>query len=137
MAHQKKIAPGKLSRDDLTRLLCDRRQLVSFFNDFATSDSDEWVPAVQYLGTKGFFADYDARPNQSLSVGLAKLWAEGFVSLRRGEHDGNALAAQVGKLAPQGDRSFVSAAMFAKQLGLENSETLDADGRSHGPRQRK
>jgi hypothetical protein len=127
LAHQKKIAPGKLSGDDLTRLLCDRRQLVSFFNDFATSDSDEWVPAVQYLGTKGFFADYDARPNQPLTVGLAKLWADGFVSLRRGKHDGNALAAQVGKLAPQGDRSFVSAAMFAKQLGLVNSEKLDAD----------
>jgi hypothetical protein len=127
LAHRKNVAPGKLSGDDLTRRLCDRRQLVTFFNDFATSDSEEWVPAVQYLGTKGFFADYDARPSHPLTVGLAKLWADGFASLRRGEHDGNALAVQVGKLASQGDRSFVSAAMFAKQLGLANSKNRDAE----------
>jgi hypothetical protein len=36
----------------------------------------EWVPAVQYLGTKGFFDGYAATPDQFLSIHTAKVWAQ-------------------------------------------------------------
>ncbi|MGC3966852.1 MAG: FAD-dependent oxidoreductase [Pirellulales bacterium] len=126
LAHEKKTSPGKLSGDELTRLLCERRQLVSFFNDFATSASEEWVPAVQYLGTKGFFADYDAKPNEPMSVDLALLWWSGFESLRKDNHDADALATRIGKLPVKGDGSFVTANAFAKKLELRNPDAFDA-----------
>lgn len=120
LAKRKQTTPGKLSGDALTRALAEDRHLVSFFNDFEVSASDEWVPAIQYLGTKGFFADYDARPTAPLTRDTARLWAEGFATLRTGKHDGNALARRIANAntaAPAAGES-VSSKEFAELTGL-------------------
>jgi hypothetical protein len=51
--------------------------MVSFFNDFDMALREApWVPAIQFLGTRGFFASYDARPADPLTTDLARVWLE-------------------------------------------------------------
>ncbi len=129
LAKRKQTPPGKLSGDALTRALADERHLVSFFNDFEVDASDEWVPAIQYLGTKGFFADYDARPTAPLTRDVAQLWAEGLTTLRSGKHDGNALARRIAKVATDDGKAkadTITASDFARLLRLPPSESLNA-----------
>ena len=72
----KKTTPAKLDADELVRHLAMRRVMVSFFNDVALEDGESWMPAVQYLGTQGFFSSYDAHPYKALTLSLAKQWAK-------------------------------------------------------------
>lgn len=64
--------------------------MISFFND-----REPLVPALQYFGTKGFFADYDARLAEPLKPATAQVWADGLKQLRAGQLDPNALARAV------------------------------------------
>lgn len=64
--------------------------LISFFND-----REPLVPALQYFGTKGFFADYDARLAEPLKPATAQVGADGLKQLRAGQFDPNALARAV------------------------------------------
>jgi len=66
------------------RTLVHHRATLSFFNDFDTGDDKAWVPAVQYLGTKGFFNTYDARPSQPLTAEVARCWAATLAQLTAG-----------------------------------------------------
>jgi hypothetical protein len=34
------------------------------------------VPAIQFLGTRGFFASYDARPDDPMTMDVADVWLE-------------------------------------------------------------
>ncbi|MBA4020630.1 MAG: pyridine nucleotide-disulfide oxidoreductase [Pirellula sp.] len=120
LAKRKQTTPGELSGDELTRALADKRHLVSFFNDFEVNAGDAWIPAIQYLGTKGFFADYDARPNAPLSREIAELWAEGLMSVSTGKHDGNALARRIAAVAAESNAAPekpVTAAEFRRLFG--------------------
>lgn len=120
LAKRKQTTPGKLSGDALTRALAEDRHLVSFFNDFEVSAGDDWVPAIQYLGTKGFFADYDARPTKPLTREVAQFWAEGLATLRSGKHDGNALARRIADATAAGP--VVSSADFAALTRIAEKE---------------
>lgn len=51
------------------------RSMVNYFNHVDVSAAEPWVAAAQYFGTKGFFADYDARPEQPLKTATALLVA--------------------------------------------------------------
>ncbi len=75
-ACNKKIAIKNIDPDRLTRKLAQHRFMISFFNDVEGRESADWYPAVQYLGTKGFFASYEARPNRKLTKVLAQRWAD-------------------------------------------------------------
>jgi len=50
--------------------------MLSFFNDVEGQEDADWFPAVQYLGTKGFFGTYDAQPLALLTTPLATAWIE-------------------------------------------------------------
>ncbi|NHN32696.1 FAD-dependent oxidoreductase [Paenibacillus agricola] len=76
--------PGKLDADTLVRRLADNRVMVSFFNEFDMLTGQDWVPAVQYFGTKGFFCGYDAIPEELLDRHSAGIWAKAFGSLLAG-----------------------------------------------------
>ncbi len=95
MAVKQKIAPAKLNPDQLVRELCERRFMVSFFNDVNVRGSETWIPAVEYFATRGFFHDYNARMGENLKLATAKVWADGFKKLRIGTLDVNALARAV------------------------------------------
>ncbi len=75
LAAQKKIAPASVKVDDLQRILVARGVMISFFNDFDMGIREPWVPAVQYLGPRGFFTSYDARPTEALDFATATAWA--------------------------------------------------------------
>lgn len=74
LAKDNSVQLDKLKVDDLVKKLADDRSMISFFNDFTVDDPAEWVPAVQYFGTKGFFPTYDARPNDPVDEQTAVHW---------------------------------------------------------------
>lgn len=95
LARKRGTTPAALNADHLVRGLCERRSLVTFFNDVDVSGSEAWIPAVQYFGTKGFFPDYDARAGEPLKYGTAKVWAEGLAKLLGGDLEAHALGVAV------------------------------------------
>jgi len=115
LANKQKVPPAKLDSDLLVRTLVERKQLVSFFNDVNPADPQDYVPAVQYFATKGFFADYDAKPEKLLSQSMAALWADGFKKLREGKLDPNEFARRLAKAGE--DEATVSATQFRVNLG--------------------
>jgi len=92
LAHETETLPGKLLVEQLQKKLLDARAMITFFNEFDMATDAAWVPAVQYLGTRGFFASYDARPNDPLTFATARVWAQSTAQLVRGEPDVNSQA---------------------------------------------
>lgn len=78
--------PGKLNVRVVQNQLLKWGAMLSFFNDFDMATPEAWVPAAQFLGTCGFFASYDARPNDLLTKTTAAIWIETTGLL----HDGRA-----------------------------------------------
>tara|TARA_Y100000588_G_scaffold372804_1_gene445871 strand:+ start:556 stop:2595 length:2040 start_codon:yes stop_codon:yes gene_type:complete len=76
IAKEEGVNPDEIDTEKLLRLLAKQRVLISFFNDIEGEEGAEWYPAVQYLGTKGFFSDYNARPNYPLSTSVASVWID-------------------------------------------------------------
>lgn len=70
--------PGKLDAGILVRMLAEKRQLVSFFNDLKVDASDPRIPAAEYFATQGFFSDYNARLDEPLKTATAAIWARKF-----------------------------------------------------------
>lgn len=70
----KNIRPKDVQEDSFTRKLASLKFMISFFNDVEGRESAAWYPAVQYLGTKGFFDDYEAKPADKLGKTLAAKW---------------------------------------------------------------
>lgn len=110
LAKKRGVAPAALDPDRLVRELCKNRQLVSFFNDISVAGKEQWIPAVQYFGTKGFFHDYNARPNDPLKPATARVWADGLEKLRAGKLDANAFAGVVAQAEGANDSSTGGAA---------------------------
>jgi hypothetical protein len=112
LAKREHTTPGQLDPEKLIRTLVDHRQFVSFFNDLKVDGPEEWIPAVEYFGTKGFFASYDAQPDQALARSVAIAWAEGLAGMRSGVLDPLILARKVSAQAPQDE-----AGVTANELG--------------------
>ncbi|MCX7825859.1 MAG: FAD-dependent oxidoreductase, partial [Verrucomicrobiae bacterium] len=67
LAVKNNTTPAALDSDLLVRTLVKNRVMVSFFNDVDVTSDDPRIPAAQYLGTKGFFSDYDACLDEPVS----------------------------------------------------------------------
>ena len=72
---RKKIAVQQVDAESLTRKLATKRFMLTFFNDVEGRESAGWYPAIQYLGTKGFFGSYEAQPDRKMSKLLAHQWS--------------------------------------------------------------
>ncbi|MDB6139215.1 MAG: protein-xanthan lyase [Verrucomicrobiaceae bacterium] len=118
LAKKRGIPPAALNPDTLVRCLVDHRQMVSFFNDIKVTGPESWIPAVEYLGTRGFFPSYDARANELLDIETAKLW----VAATAKQKNGRQLAASLTKVQSQ---EPVTAEAFAKLLGLNEKTAND------------
>lgn len=94
LAKQAGTDPANVDADALQRLAAERRFMLTFFNDAKDQEREPWYPAVQYLGTKGFFGSYDALPNEPLTHQLAVEWARAAAEIVRGEGDANQRAAR-------------------------------------------
>ncbi len=110
--------PGELDPEHLQFRLVENRIMVSFFNEFDMATEEPWVPAVQYLGTKGFFDEYDARPEAPLTGPVAREWAHAFADLCQGNCDSHAVAGAVHRVAGDSDPA-VSVAEFLTLLEKE------------------
>lgn len=95
LAVREKTAPAAIPVAKLQRQLVENRHMTSFFNDFDMGETKPWAAAVQFLAARGFFASYDARADEPMTVDLAGEWARGFGALAAGRGDGNALARKV------------------------------------------
>ena len=69
--------------------------MVTFLNATNVASDDPRIAATQYFGTKGFFADYDARLDEPLSADVQALWLDAFEKLRQGKLDPSQLAAAI------------------------------------------
>jgi hypothetical protein len=66
------VPPRKISVDYLQRVLLEQGQVITFFNDVTFVQPH--FHALQYFGTKGFFPDFTAWPDKSVTWGLALRW---------------------------------------------------------------
>jgi hypothetical protein len=128
LAHRNKVAPAKLDPALLMRTLSERRQLISFFSDMKVDGSEPWIPAAQYFGTLGFFADYNIRADEPLRKGTAQAWIasaaqpEGRVSI----------ADSVAKAESGPDGATISKAEFTALLDRREAAHADAGAITRG-----
>jgi hypothetical protein len=98
LAKSQQTTPGELDAELLLQTLVKRRHLVTFLNELKVDADDPRVPAAQYFGTKGFFADYRARLDEPLTEAVQELWLEAAAQLKQkklaaqGESDAHQLA---------------------------------------------
>ena len=126
LAIQNKTTPAALDPELLIRKLVEKEHFVSFFNDSNPADDQSASVAAQYFGTKGFFADYDARLDAPLSATIARVWAEAFTQLRAGKHNPEALAARMMKSTREVPQP-ISATEFVQLLKLSQPPAIDGD----------
>ena len=60
----------------LQKRLAERGVMLTFFNDVDMSTPSPQLTAVQVLGTRGLFADYDARLDAPLTEAVARVWLQ-------------------------------------------------------------
>jgi hypothetical protein len=113
LAQSGKTTPGELDPDSLLTTLIRNQFMITFFNDLDASSPEPWVAAVEYFGTKGFFAGYNARPGDPLGVQTANCWLETLQLLRSGENFDP--TRQAGKL-PKSDEEALTRSKFASLL---------------------
>ena len=66
--------PRAIDVEALQRLLVARGQVLTYFKD--VDHKHPAFAAMQYFGTKGFFPDYLARPDDVLDEASARRWFE-------------------------------------------------------------
>ena len=80
LALTNKGALREVDVDTLQHMLLDQGQILSHFDDLTREDPS--YRAMQFFGTKGFFTDYQARPNEPVTRGDAARWLRIVLSLR-------------------------------------------------------
>ena len=95
LARRQGVTPGQLDADLLQRALCEKRHLVSFFNDLEAAADHPAMPAAQYFAARGFFPDYNARLDEPLTESVRRVWGDGLTALREGRFDAMAFAKKV------------------------------------------
>jgi len=111
LALRNNTTPAGLDPDLLVRTLVNNRFAVSFFNDADSATEAQW-PAIQYFGTKGFLAGYDADHKGLLCQPVAKIWADAFAQVCQGNNDPLKTAAAVHTAEAAKDAKSVSFADF-------------------------
>jgi len=115
-AVQAGIAPAEVNADILTRKLASKRFMLSFFNDVEGRESAPWYPAIQYLGARGFFGSYEAKPESKLTKALAEQWAEQVKYFREKKNwDANNHALKVAQLEEKNGEK-IKAKFFAEMI---------------------
>lgn len=110
------VTPAKINPEVLIRQLAENNHMISFFNDVDLASKSPWNPAVQFLGTRGFFSTYDAEPTKPLTAAMAANWAGILAQIIGKDKDFDTLAAA--KNLPAGDDggASVTTASFVEEL---------------------
>lgn len=121
-----KCPPADIDVSRLQRTLAEKGVMISFFNDVDLAADEPWTAAGQYLGSRGFFRSYDARPADPLTPATARLWATFAAAWISGKTpDATALARQL----PQREVATEPAVTAEEFLGFVR-EALAAGGNS-------
>ena len=118
LALESGVVPGDIEVEALQRRLAENRVMITFFNEFDMATDAPWVPAIQFLGSKGFFSSYDAKPYEPLSEVTGEIWARAFGSLIGDPHDAASYARQVAQ-AEKGEQNSITADRFRALLQRE------------------
>lgn len=114
LAKDKGCSVARINSAELQHRLIENGIMITFFNQADMGCGQPWLQAVQFLGARGFFANYDHRADQPLDQETARIWLDAFKALLRGELDAHKTALTVAKASdpclPQ------RAAGFAAQL---------------------
>jgi len=128
IARRRGLDPALISSTELQRTLVEHRLMVSFFNDFDMATDSPWVPAVNYLATKGFFDSYNARPNDPLLLSTAEQWVKSASEILLGVSDGDKRARRLAQ--SRNTSGFATAntfgSMLAKSDGLDKAKGAGA-----------
>ena len=87
LARRAGVAPADVDRQHLVCTLAESGVMVSFYNDVDVASREAWVAAVQYFGTQGFFAGYDARPREALGRRTAAIWLQAALQVFDADFD--------------------------------------------------
>ena len=129
IAKEQNVSPGQITADSLQHRLAEHGFALTFFNDVEVGDGSRRSIAMQYLGTKGFFPNYDARPDDQLTNGTAELWASGYFSLLREDHDSDSLARRIYDSRTEKDVQ-TKRSKFIEMLEVEaDSDGINLDSR--------
>jgi hypothetical protein len=118
LALESGVAPADIEVAALQRRLVENRVMLTFFNEFDMATDASWVSAIQFLGTKGFFSSYNAKPHEPLTEALGEIWARAFGSLMDGSHDAAICARQAAE-AEKGEQVTITADCFRALLQRE------------------
>jgi len=86
---------AKLETDYLQTQLVKNGFEISFFNDVDIDNLNSQSISIHFLGSKGFFTDYNARINDPLSKSVAENWANGYSKFLNKNFDPNTLAKKI------------------------------------------
>ena len=91
--------------------------MISFFNDIEGREYSPWYPAIQYLGTKGFFGSYEAYPDKMLTEKLSETWLTNFKKLLNKEPTDPTSEAKKSRKSEKNDPSPVLTNTFVSRVG--------------------
>jgi len=96
--------PARLDVLELQRALAEAGIMIAFFNDSDMAESDGKAIALQWLAARGFFPNYDARPDEPVGRRAAKLWIEAAQRMRdKAPIEPNELARRIRQAEEGGD----------------------------------
>ena len=110
------LSVPEINPDTLVRLLAEHHFLLSFFNDVEGYEEADWFPAIQYLGTKGFFGTYYARPSAFLTDSLATAWINLAARMVQGASIDATSAARLNLTAEKKESEALTAFDFVHRL---------------------
>ena len=101
----------------LQKHLVKNGAMISFFNDFDMAKQETWKEAALLLGNQGFFADYDARPNEPLLKSVAEIWINKVTAVREEEPlNPNDVARMIRKAENGVGREYLKTKEFCRNL---------------------
>jgi hypothetical protein len=127
IAKEQNVSPSQITADSLQHRLAEHGFALTFFNDVETGNGSRRSVAMQYLGTRGFFPDYDARPDEQLTNGIAELWASGYSALLRDDHDSDSLARRIYNLRTETDVQTKRSEFIEMLDGEADSDGFNVD----------
>lgn len=60
--------------DKLQIKLVEKRIMIGFFNKIDIHSNSPYIPAIQYFSAKGFFRDYNFKPDELIDKYLVEIW---------------------------------------------------------------
>lgn len=117
-AKENKQKLADIDTQQLVRTLAKQRSLITFFNDFFVDGVAEWIPAVQYFGTQGFFDEYDAHPHNIISEPALEAWVSSTAAIQSGNHNADALTIELSKMDDGNPATVLTLSELFQTYGL-------------------